>query len=135
MWRVVILTVVPASTLAFLATGCGDSDGDGDGDGGSGDEGAPVRDIQPQAQQRAESIVLELSDFPNGWRASPAEDTQDRADEFRECLGADYSGSTINGEAESQNFAMGENAQAQSDSTVFESEQDAVDAPKSSREA
>ncbi len=116
--------VILASALALLGSGCGG----GDGDSGSSEEGAAVRDIQAEAQQTAESMVLELSDFPNGWRASPAEDAQGSESELRQCIGVDNSGFTITGEAASDTFAMGENAEAESASTVFESEQDAADA-------
>ncbi len=80
MRRRVILFATLASALVLLASGCGG----GGGDSGGSDEGAPVREIQAEAQQTAESIVLELSDFPNGWRASAPEDTQDNSAEFRE---------------------------------------------------
>lgn len=109
--------------VAVVAVGCGGSDGEG---GGSDERSA--RDIQPEAQQRAESIVLELSDFPDGWRASPAEGDEEGAEEFRRCIGGDFSKFTINGEAESQDFAMGETAEAASSATVFATDQDAQDA-------
>ncbi len=67
------------------------------------------RAIEPEAQQRAESIVLTLSDFPDGWQAE-ADTAEDDADQeaFNECVGADYSGLTIIGEAHSDDFLMGE---------------------------
>jgi hypothetical protein len=123
MQRAVILTAVLASALALL--GCGG--GDGDGDGGSGDERDAVRDIQSVAQETAEAIVLDLSDFPNGWRASASEATQD-TNELNKCFGVDYSGLTVTGEAESETFAMGENAEALSESKVYETEQESADA-------
>jgi hypothetical protein len=99
---------------------------------GGGDEGDATkaeRAIQPEAQNRAESIVLKLSDFPDGWRASSPEDEDEReAESFRKCLGADYSGFTLIGDADSSDFAMGETAEASSEAQVFESEKEAVDA-------
>jgi hypothetical protein len=123
MRRAVILIGILTSALALLASGCGGGDGD---DGGSADPRSAVRDIQPEAQATAEAVLLELSDFPNDWRASPSESGQDTTNEFYECVGVDYSGFTITGEAESQGFAMGENAEASSESAVYESEQDAA---------
>jgi hypothetical protein len=106
--------------LMLLASGCG-----GD-DGGSGGTRTAARDIQPQAQAKAESMVLQLSDFPNGWRASPSEDTQDGNEEFYECLGVDFSEFTITGDANSQDFAMGESAEASSEAAVLQTAQDAA---------
>jgi hypothetical protein len=113
-----------ALTLWCLAlSACG---GDGDGNGGSRDF---QRAIEPQAQERAESILLTLADFPDGWRAeTPAEDDQESDEAFAECIGADYSAFTMIGDAESDDFAMGETAVASSDAQVFESEQMAADA-------
>jgi hypothetical protein len=79
--------------------------------------------IEPAAQQRAESIVLTLSDFPDGWRAEAdtAEDEDDQ-EAFNECVGADYSAFTIIGEAQSDDFWTGE-AVVSASVAVFESEQ------------
>jgi hypothetical protein len=120
-------TVIATIAVLIAGTGCGGSDGSEGGDGGD-DERSAVRDIQPEAQEQAEAIVLELSDFPNGWRASPSEEVDDRISEFRECMGVDFSGVTITGEAKSQDFAMGESAQASSEARVLETDQDAADA-------
>jgi hypothetical protein len=85
--------------------------------------------IQPDAQAAAEEIVLKIGDFPDGWRATPA-DQEDEAgqDEFNDCIGADFSEFTINGEAESDDFASGEATQASSQATLVASEEEASDA-------
>jgi hypothetical protein len=91
----------------------------------NGDSGGSIqRAIEPEAQQRAESIVLTLSDFPDGWRAE-ADTAEDEDDEeaFNECVGADYSGLTIIGEAHSDDFWTGETAVVSAVVAVFESEQ------------
>jgi hypothetical protein len=111
-----------ALTLGCLAfSACG---GDGDGNGGGRDF---QRAIEPQAQEHAESILLTLTNFPDGWRVEePAkdDDAEKESDEaFAECIGADYSAFTMIGDAESDDFAMGETAVASSEAQVFESEQ------------
>jgi hypothetical protein len=114
-----------AVTLGCLAlSACG-----GNGDGESAGRSEVRRAIEPKAQERAESIVLALSDFPDGWRASPsAEESDEEQEAFNECLGADYSAFTLIGEANSDDFAMGEAATASSDAGVFESEEMAAHA-------
>ncbi|HEV8602779.1 MAG TPA: hypothetical protein VGQ68_05200 [Gaiellaceae bacterium] len=102
------------------------------GDGNGAAEGTRAkRAIQTEAQKRAESMVLELSDFPDGWRASPSEneETEDM-DRFRKCLGSDYSALTIIGEADSKDFANEDTTEASSDATVFASEGQAEEAIK-----
>jgi hypothetical protein len=116
-----------ALTLWCLALSACGGDGDGNGNGSSRDF---QRTIEPEAQERAESILLTLTDFPDGWRAEePAEDDDEESDEaFAECIGADYSAFTMIGDAESDDFAMGETAVASSEAQVFETEQMAADA-------
>lgn len=117
---------IPAVVVAFLvatAAGCG---GDDDGEGGDGGAGAE-RAIEADAQERAEGVVLQLSDFPDGWRGTPSEEEDDGGEEFRECLGVDYSTVTIIGEADSDEFAMG-TAEVSSDAAVWESEAEATKA-------
>jgi hypothetical protein len=104
--------IVLAVSLAAV-TACG-------GDGGAAKGTRAKRAIQANAQQRAESVVLRLSDFPNGWRASAPEQETPGAEKFRKCLGADYSALTIIGEADSD-FAMA-NTKATSTATVFAGE-------------
>jgi hypothetical protein len=103
--------------LLVLTAACG-----GGGDGGGGEA---ERAIEDSAQARAEGVVLRLSDFPDGWRASSGEEEDDRADEFRECIGVDYSTVTIIGEAQSDDFAQ-DSAEASSDVAVFETEAEAT---------
>jgi hypothetical protein len=90
---------------------------------------AAMRAIEPDAQARAEAVVLMLSDFPDGWRAGPADETDEDAEEdFRRCVGVDLSALTIIGEADSDSFAMGSSTEVGSSVAVFESEQMARDA-------
>jgi hypothetical protein len=102
-----------------LAAACGGGD--------DGDATKAERAIKPEAQNRAESIVLKLSDFPDGWRASSPEDGDEQDEEsFRKCLGVDYSEFTITGDAESSDFAMGETAEASSEAQIFAREGEAA---------
>ena len=101
------------------ASACGGDDENGDAGGGT----ASV-ETDPRAQERAESIVLKLSDFPDGWRASAAGDAEGGA-ELRKCVGVDTSALTLTGEAESQDFARGETAEVSSSARVFADEQQA----------
>jgi len=90
------------------------------------DESASKTAITPEAQEQAESMILQLSDFPNGWRGSaPEDDENDEA--FRKCIGVDYSSLTRTGAAESRDFAMGESTEASSSAAVFANEQQAED--------
>jgi hypothetical protein len=98
------------------------------GGNGNGDDTASGRAIEPEAQQRAESIVLKLSDFPNDWRASAPEADDSGGDKFNQCIGVDYSGLTRIGDAESQDFAKGDSTEATSDVVIFKNEQQSVDA-------
>jgi hypothetical protein len=120
-----VAVAVPAGIVALTllmvgATACG-----GDDDGGGG--GEAERAIEADAQERAEGVVLQLSDFPDGWRGTPPEEEDDGGEDFRECLGVDYSTVTIIGEADSDDFAMG-SAEVTSDAAVWESEDDATTA-------
>jgi hypothetical protein len=93
----------------------------GEGEGGNGGSGFQ-RAIEPQAQEQAESMLLTLSDFPDGWRTgAPAEQDVEGEAAFRECAGVDYSAFTIIGEARSDDFTMGETTEASSEADVFES--------------
>ena len=101
------------------------------GDGNEANSGGNQlkRAIEPAAQERAESMLLTLSDFPDGWREDEPADNDEESDEaFRECVGADFSAFTVIGDAESDDFAMGETATASSGAEVFESEQMAAEA-------
>ena len=133
------MRVVAAIAALVVATGVTACGGGGDGSGAS-DSGSWKRDIQPEAQQRAESILLELGDFPDGWRASAPESDRDESEKFWKCIGSDFSAFTITGEAVSKTFAYEgeaeseafayEDAEASSDSTVMESEDQAQGALK-----
>jgi hypothetical protein len=101
----------------------------GDGNDSNGGGSQLKRAIEPAAQERAESMLLNLSDFPDGWRADePAEEDEEADEAFRECVGADFSSFTVIGDAQSDGFAMGETATASSETQVFESEQMAAEA-------
>jgi hypothetical protein len=119
------MRVVAAIAALVVAAGVAACGGGSDGNGAS-DSSSPKRDIQTEAQQRAEAFLLELGDFPDGWRASPP-DPSDREDEemFWGCLGSDFSAFTITGEAESKAFAYEDTSEASSDTTVMESEDQA----------
>jgi hypothetical protein len=111
-----------ALVLAFSACG-------GDGNGGSDGGSQSKRAIEPDAQEHAESILLTLTDFPDGWRAdAPREEDEEGQEAFNECVGADYSAFTVTGDADSDHFAMGETAEASSEALVYESEQMAAEA-------
>ena len=105
------------AAIAFATASCG-------GSGDSSDNSSAQRSIQAEAQQRAEAINLVLSDFPQGWRASPPED-DDSGKDFRKCIGVDFSATTITGEADSKDFANEDTTQASSSSTIFASEDEA----------
>ena len=85
--------------------------------------GASSVEIDAAAQERAEAVVLQLSDFPTGWRASAAEEEDEGgAEKLRECIGVDYSGMTRTGEADSQDFAQGSSTEVSSSASVFADE-------------
>jgi hypothetical protein len=100
------------------ASACGGGDGDEEN---SGSNGTSSVEIDVAAQERAEASVLQLSDFPTGWRASAAERDEEGAEKLRECVGVDYSDLTRTGEAESQDFAKGE-SEVSSNVAVFADE-------------
>jgi hypothetical protein len=73
--------------------------------------------------------VLRLSYFPDGWRASTRDDADTSGqDEFRRCLGTDYSQLTIIGEAESDEFAEGNSTEVASEAAIYGSAAEAVTA-------
>jgi len=74
-------------------------------------------------------MVLQRSDFPKeeGWEASKSRGGPGR-EVFRKCIGADYSGLTIIGQADSKTFTIGPNLGASSSATVFRNEGQAEDA-------
>jgi hypothetical protein len=112
---------VALSSVLLACAACG---------GGTGDEketSAAKRANDPAAKTRAENVVLKLSDFPAGWRGSAPDPEEAGGDKFRKCIGVDFSGVTITGEAESQDFAMGQNTEAASKAQVFETEAQATE--------
>lgn len=92
------------------------------GGGGNGTPRAAKRAIEPNAQRRAKSIVLKLSDFPSGWRASArSPDDPGGSEKFRKCIGVNLSDTTLIGDAESREFAMEEDRSASSDAEILKS--------------
>lgn len=112
--------VLALALVCLLPVACG-----GEGDSDDASSLAP-RAIEPEAQERAESLVLTLSDFPDGWRAGASEEDEADDEAFNDCVGADFSAFTIVGEAESDDFAMGEATEASSLAQVFETEEAAA---------
>jgi hypothetical protein len=108
--------------------------------GGDDDEGQATASgvaIEPEAQQRAESINLTLADFPDGWRiAAPESDDDTGREVFNECISVDSSGLTRTGDAESKDFFTqgGQAEQASSAVVIFDDEQQAEDAMSKSSE-
>ena len=117
--RSVTITAAVFAVLVVWAAACGGGDDD------EGSAGAAERSIEADAQEHAEAAVLQLSDFPDGWRATPPEEDEDNG-EFRECLGVDFSTFTITGEADSDDFSMGQAAEVSSEATVFASVDEAA---------
>jgi hypothetical protein len=119
--------IIAALALIVLLVAAGACGGDDD----EGEATASGIAIEPEAQQRAESINLTLADFPDGWRvAAPESDDDTGREVFNECISVDYSGLTRTGDAESQDlFAQGGQAeQASSAVVIFDDEQQAGDA-------
>lgn len=114
---------VIAGALLVLAvlTGCGG------GDGGSREsesaEGEASVSLVAADQARARRIVLQLGDFPPGWRATPNEDDQD--EDVTKCFEWDASGLVVTGRAESDDFERGSSTGATSLAAVYESAADA----------
>jgi hypothetical protein len=96
-----------------VAAGCG-------GGGGGGDPETVIRD---QDQARAEMIVFHLDDFPTGWAVEPDDNGSD-GDSGDECFDLDLSDLTINGDADSDDFAA-ETTFASSTASIFETEAEA----------
>jgi hypothetical protein len=118
------MRMVAAALVVVLTVGsaCG---------GNGSDETASARAIEPEAQQRAESVNLTLADFPDGWRvAAPESDDDTGREVFNECNSVDDSGLTRIGDAESQDFFAqgGQVEQASSALVIFDDEQQAGDA-------
>ena len=114
---------VAAGAVALGCGGGGGSDTSTDAAASGGPNA--VRDIQPAAQTQAESMLLQLSDLPAEWRASPNDPSsdEDRAD-FLGCLGVDLSDLTLIGQADSDDFEM-DNAEVSSSANVFPTDTEA----------
>ena len=112
------VVVLISGALLGAGSACG-------GGGGKSDTLRAKRNISAAAQGQAKSMLLKLSDFPNGWRASAA--AKDAAGErkFRNCIGVDYSDLTIAGDATSKDFAIGDSTTANSEAQVFASPEQA----------
>jgi hypothetical protein len=92
------------------------------GGGGHGTPRAAKRAIEPDAQRRAESINLKLSDFPSGWRASTrSPDDPGGSEKFRECMGMNVSDTTLIGDADSKEFAKEGGTIASSEARILKS--------------
>jgi hypothetical protein len=124
-----MLAAVVLVTAALAGVSCG-GDGNDSGQGGSS-----KRAIQADAQQQAESMVLLLSDFPEGWRASASEEDKAAQDKFRKCIGASYSEFTITGEADSKDFAHEDSTEASSSAAAYEDASQATNALKKQQDA
>jgi hypothetical protein len=118
----VVVAVRVGVVFVLLVGVCACGGGDDDAESG-GSNGASSVEVDAAAQERAEAVLLQLSDFPTGWRASAAEEEDESgAEKLRECIGVDYSQLTRTGEADSQDFAQGESAEVSSSATVFADE-------------
>src|SRR5690349_3125033 len=100
--------------------GCG---GGGGSDDTSTASNEPKRSIEPQQQARADAMVLELADLPPGWRSSTPDESDDA--DFDKCSDADLSKFTKVGDADSQDFAMGEESQISSSVSIYETPEEA----------
>jgi hypothetical protein len=112
--------------IALLASAV--AAGAGCGGEGSSDTGAAKRTINPDSQRRAKSMLLTLSDFPEGWRAS-APDPEDKGGQAKlgKCLGVDFSNQNVTGKANSRDFATGQTTGAFSGATIVSSAAQAQD--------
>lgn len=125
-----VMRIIAALALIVLLVAAGACGGDDD----EGEATASGIAIEPEAQQRAESINLTLADFadfPDDWRvAAPESDDDTGREVFNECISVDYSGLTRTGDAKSQDFfdLGGEAEQASSAVVIFDDEQQAEDA-------
>jgi hypothetical protein len=79
------------------------------------------RRINDVDQERAEQMILQLSDFPTGWRATPSDDDEEGPD----CFEFDVEGLVVTGRAESPDFEQGSTTTASSAGGVYESLEDA----------
>src|SRR3954462_8359976 len=106
------LSGVAALLMAAVLAGCGG--------GGGGNRGTlrAKHKISPDAQRQAKSMLLKLSDFPDGWRASAGAQDVAGQRKFRKCIGVNYADLTLTGDATSKDFAMGESTTANSEAQI-----------------
>jgi hypothetical protein len=115
---------VPVALVALAVAA-----GAGCGGGGSSDTGAAKGTINADSQRRAKSMLLRLSDFPAGWRAS-APDPVDKGVQanLRKCVGIDFSTQNVTGKATSRDFGKtGQTTDAYSGATIVGSPAQAQD--------
>lgn len=89
--------------------------------GGSSTSKGPKKDLRPEDQARAESIILTLDDMSQGWRAEKSE----HDDSGPDCFQPDLSDITQTGRAESPDFYRGNNTFVSSLASMFATDQDA----------
>lgn len=106
-------SLIAVLLAALVGAGC---DGGGDG-AASGDERAAETAITDEHQALAEAAVLQLTDFPTGWRAEMDEDEEQASDV---CANIDLSDLVTTGRAESENFMLGSVTTAWSVVSVYE---------------
>jgi hypothetical protein len=104
--------LAPLALLFVVATACG---------GGGGTSKGPRKDIRPQDQARADSIILKLDDLPHGWRAEKSNEEQSGPN----CFEPDLSDLTETGTAESPNFFSGSTTFVSSGAGMYASKSDA----------
>jgi hypothetical protein len=116
-----VMVAIVAVALAASAA-CG-------GNGGGNSEGTSAKGaIEAKAQERADSIVLKLSDFPDDWRATSAKKEDPGGEKFRRCIGVNDSAFTFLGDATSDDFVSGEGTAAGSNARVLKDDSEARDA-------
>jgi hypothetical protein len=127
--RVRILIAALACLLAgFTACGGGDDGGEaGGGDDGGAEAAAPADD-----QKTVDRVVLQQSDFPDGWTAEkpPADQQQDEGGAFQDCF-QDQTQTleeSTTASADSPQFRAGQTISVFSSAFAFKTEQDAKDA-------
>lgn len=84
--------------------------------------------LDARSSRRPRSINLKLSDFPSGWRAFAPEELESGQPRSIKCWHPDSGVLTVLADARSQDFAIGEAAEANSTVMVFQDEGLAFDA-------
>lgn len=108
-----------AVCAALLLSACGTSGGDEDADPTTTTEAEETTtteaeetttteaEVDDEAQARAESIDLTVSDFPDGWTATPAEPDDDEDSGVEQCTG-ESSDDDVIGEHATDDFILGD---------------------------